>query len=407
VTASPDRPEESTVTIMPGEIPFTITSAFVEPSEFLAQRALNGPAQIRTSTGDIGWLVSRYADVTTLCADSRIGKSHPDPAHAARLWYSEIFSPESNYNTELADHRRARRHLAKWYGPRRVELMRPRMREILDEQLRKVIAAGPPLDLKAHLITPFAAQVIYEFVGIPPADREKIQAWSHHIRVRQDTYSTTGRSELRQYIGDLLERKKQCPGQDAISGAVRSVSHARQHEQEDILKEISAFSLADQDVIGARIAYGTLFLLQHQQQLQRLLDDRSLVAGAVEEVLRVAVPGGSWIPRYALDDIDHSTADIRAGDLVVFAMQSANNDAAVFGDPGNFDITRSPNRHLAFGHGKFFCLGAHLSRTMLAVAFDGIFPRLPGLRLAVAAERVQLEDSRVTGGLRSLPVTWD
>jgi len=280
------------------------------------------------------------------------------------------------------------------------------MREILDEQLRKIVAAGPALDLNAHLIMPFSAQVIHEFVGIPAADWDRMRTWSHRIRERRKSYSTASRSELRQYLYELIERKKLCPADDALSGVVRSVGSVGPDEQEEILRSVSGFPLTDFDVIGARIAYGLLFLLGHRRQLKLLLDDRSLIPGAVEEALRLAVPGGSWIPRYALTDIDHANASIHAGDLVVFSMQSANHDPEVFREPGRFDITRTPNPHLAFGHGKFFCLGAHVSRAMLQVAFEGILKRLPGLRLAVPPGEVRLEDRRVTGGLHSLPAIW-
>lgn len=392
------------MTLPTSEMPFVITSPFTEPSEFSAFRREGRPVKVRTSTGDMGWLVTRHSDVAALCSDHRIGRSHLDPSHAARLWHAEIFPPYSNFRTELADHRRARQHLSRWYGQRNVESMIPRMREILNRQLDELVRDRPPADLIAQLVAPFVAQVVFEFVGIPPEDRDKLQDWSCQSRARRTTPSTVNRSALRHYLRELLELKACAPASDALSGAARSAASAPK-DSDAILDCISTFNLVDYDVLAARLGYGLLFLLRNQAQQELLVSDPLLVQGAVQEILRVAVPGSSWIPRYALADIDYPAAPIRAGDLVVFAMQSANHDPEVFLHPARFDIARTPNQHLAFGRGKFYCLGAHLSVALLHVALDGIFERLPRLRLA--AEEICLKDQQVTGGLQTLQATWN
>jgi cytochrome P450 monooxygenase len=392
------------MTLPTSEMPFVITSPFAEPTEFSAFRRQGHPVKVRTSTGNMGWLVSRHSDVAALCSDYRIGRSHLDPSRAARLWHAEIFPPFNNFRTELADHRRARQHLSRWYGQRNVESMIPRMRQILSRKLDELVRDRPPADLISQLVTPFVAQVVFEFVGIPPDDREKLQDWSCQIRARRSTPSTANRSALRHYLRGLLELKAYAPARDALSAAARSAASASK-DSDTILDCISTFNLADYDVLAARLGYGLLFLLGNQAQQELLVNDRSLVPGAVQEILRIAVPGGSWIPRYALADIGYPAAPIQAGDLVVFAMQSANHDPEVFFEPARFDIARTPNQHVAFGRGKFYCLGAHLSVALLQVALDGIFERLPRLRLAT--EEICLRDQQVTGGLRTLQATWD
>jgi pentalenolactone synthase len=288
--------------------------------------------------------------------------------------------------------------------------MMSRMRQVLDSQLHELVTTGTRADLISRLVEPLAARVVFEFAGIPPQDWDWVRQRSYQIRAR-DARTGTARAEdslsaLRRYVRELLELKAHCPGRDALSEAARLA--ASDSEDTDVMLDcVSMFNLIDYDVLAARLGYGLLFLLRHRTQLDLMLGDRSLVPGAVEEVLRMAVPGGSWIPRYAGADIDYPGAPIRAGELVVFSMQSANNDPEAFEDPGRLDITRAPNQHMAFGHGKFNCLGAHISRCMLRVAFEGIFERLPRLRLAVSPEEIRLEDRKVTGGLRQLPAAWD
>ncbi|GAA0659612.1 hypothetical protein GCM10010193_08150 [Kitasatospora atroaurantiaca] len=144
----------------------------------------------------------------------------------------------------------------------------------------------------------------------------------------------------------------------------------------------------------------------HPGQCQALSRDQALAPGAVEEILRFAVPGGSWIPRYALEGVDFEGVHIRAGDLVVFSFQSANRDESVFADPDRFDITRTPNPQIGFGHGKFHCIGASLARLELLTVIENLPARLPRLHLHEPHTTLPTDDSKITGGLRTLLVAW-
>ena len=126
----------------------------------------------------------------------------------------------------------------------------------------------------------------------------------------------------------------------------------------------------------------------------------------MEEILRIAVPHGSGLPRYAKDDIDLAGVTIRAGDAVLLTGLVANRDAAAFPDPDRFDITRTPNPHLSFGHGPRFCIGASLARVELHAVFTALTRRFPALQLAIPLEGLQLRTDVVIGGLVALPVTW-
>jgi pentalenolactone synthase len=126
----------------------------------------------------------------------------------------------------------------------------------------------------------------------------------------------------------------------------------------------------------------------------------------VEEVLRMAVTGGVGLPRYAHEDVEIEGVTIRRGDCVLLSNSAANRDPSVFADPDEFDTGRSPNIHLAFGHGVHFCVGASLARTELKIALSTLFRRIPTLRLAVPTDALTTRPGSLFGGLTALPVTW-
>jgi cytochrome P450 len=135
-------------------------------------------------------------------------------------------------------------------------------------------------------------------------------------------------------------------------------------------------------------------------------DPDGQIDDTVEEILRLAAPGGLGIPRYAHEDIEVSGQAIARGEAVIIAVGAANQDPSVFTDPERFDPGRNPNPHIAFGHGAHFCVGASLARTELRTVFPALFRRFPGLRLAADVDRIADRPDRLTGGVRELPVTW-
>ncbi|MBB5080607.1 cytochrome P450 [Nonomuraea endophytica] len=379
-------------------MPFTAPTPFAEPPEFARLRAREGPVRVRTAAGDCGWLVTRYSDVRALCADRRIGRSHPDPASAPRLWPARLFDPPGDVHGELAGHRRLRALLVPAYGRRRVAGERARAQAVLDEILSTLVAGGSAADLHAELALPYSMRAVFGFVGVPEAEWELYRWRSHWLREPGRMAEQPG--GMRAAMSRMVERERGRAGEDVIT---RLAGLGTEAATEVLCGPVG---LVEYETVAARICYGLLHLLADQAQLRRLVADPGLAPAAVEEIMRVAVPGGSWIPRYALARIDLGEARIRAGDLVVLSMQAANRDARWFPDPGAFLIDRVPNPHLGFGHGKFYCLGAHLTRLLLHQVLTTALARLPGLRLAVPVEEVECDRSSVTGGLRALPVTW-
>lgn len=376
-----------------GPMPFSCPNPFEEPPEFAPIRAHDGLARIRTSTGDTGWLVSRYADVKALCADRRIGRSHPAPDRAPRLWNAPLFAPVGDPENEMPNHRAWRRLIAPAFHPGRVASASARAQLTLDRLLDDLAAQSGPVDLCSMLAVPYAMRMVFEFVGVSEESSAFFLERSGWLRGGVGT-SQEDSAAHRVHLGLMVERD----GENVATALTRLGA-------DDAAGILRTFDIAEHETIAARIGYGLLFLLAHPEQRRRLEREPALVTTAVEEIMRLAVPGGSWVPRYALDDIAFGDSRIRAGDLVVFALQSANRDERQFRDPGVFAVDRSPNLHIGFGHGKFYCLGAHLSRLLLRTVLSTVFDRFPGLRLDVPVERIELDRRSITGGLRGLPVT--
>lgn len=376
-------------------IPFRCPSVLAEPVEFDELRRSDRITRVRTAAGCSGWLVTRADHMETLASGFQVGKSHPNPAQAPRLWHAALFAPHSNFATEVEDHRTWRSPLNKAFGRLRVESFRPRAEQILTDLLDRMIDEGPPADLCAAVAEPFAAQAVLEFVGLPNEAHRLFVAESRAIRISGDG---RGASEFSRYALELLRRRKRQPVGDVVSVAALS-DHPRVQLE-------NLVATADFETVAARIGYAVLFLLAYPAQFIDVRDHPSTIRHAVEEILRMAVPGGSWIPRHARTDVVHRSAHIRTGDLVVFAIQAVNRDPARFTDPHRFDVRRHPNRHLGFGVGKFYCPGAALSRMLLSLVLATLPRRLPSLRLNVPVAHLADNHGKVTGGLTHLPVAW-
>lgn len=225
------------------------------------------------------------------------------------------------------------------------------------------------------------------------------------------TADAAERRDLDRTISELLDQRRHAPADDLLSElAARAdgpdAAQTGTLRPDELPHTLSGILLAGYETVATRLPYGLLYLLAHPAARTALAADPGLAPAAVEEVMRLAVPGGSWMPRYARTDLEYEGSRIAAGDLVVFSFQSANRDERVFPDAGTLDLGRTPNPHLAFGHGKYFCLGAGLARLELRIAYGTLFRRLPDLRLACAPEEVPVDGASVTGGLRTLPVNW-
>lgn len=369
---------------------------------------------VRTPAGDPAWLVTRYAEARELFGDPRLGRSHPAPEQAARVSEAAIMSgPSGDHETERDEHARMRRLLVPAFSARRMRLLGDHVGELVEGCLDALVAAHDAapdgvVDLHEHLAFPVPVLVICELLGVPFADRSYFHGLSERVAaIRSGGDAEAAMAEFRTYMGRLAGAKRAEPGEDVVTDLVRAQDEDPSFTDEELTLIAAGLLFAGHETTVNRIDLGVLMLLAHPDRRDAFVADiPGRVQGTVEEVLRLSAPGGLALLRYAHDDVPVGEVTIRRGEAVLIASAAANRDARAFDDPEEFDPTRQPNPHVAFGHGAHFCIGASLARTELTAVFTRLFTRIPGLRLAVRPDELDVRTEQITGGVRAVPVTW-
>jgi cytochrome P450 len=308
------------------------------------------------------------------------------------------------------EHTRLRRLVSRAFNTRRVEQLRPRVADIADGLVTAMMDAGPPADLVAGYALPLPMSVICELLGVPFEARDRFQAMADAVlslTAHAPEQVMRSRAELSDYFVALVAGKRANPGDDLL-GELITV-----HDEQEALTDSELIALARTLLTAGfhttsnQIALSAVCLLRRPDVLDRLREDPSLMPVTVEELLRYNGLGvGGGLIRIATEDVELGGVTIRAGDAVLPALTSANRDGEVFADPDSFDLERGDNAHMAFGQGMHYCLGAHLARMELDVAFSTLLRRMPQVRLAVPVEELSWTTGRMFHGLAAVPVTW-
>ncbi len=367
--------------------------------------------RVPTPAGDEGWLVTDYDLVKPLLADKRLGRSHPDPDNAPRLSDDAILSNpgKATMEEEQAQYAWMRRLLTPSFSARHMEALRPRVRQLVGDLLDGLRRQEQPADFHESVAFPLPLLVICELLGVPYADRETFRRWSEAASTVNDREkSLRGLGQLVGYLGELVARKKDEPGDDVITRMIE----ASPEGSEPLIAQLGAGLLfAGHETTAAAIGRGVVLLSEHPGQWRALRADPARVQEAVEEVLRhdspVARTGEKrGMPRYALADLEVDGVRIATGDLVMLGLHQANLDPVRFPDPAAFDTARTPNPHLTFGFGPRFCVGAPLARIELTELFTALVTRFESFGLAVDVSELRLREDQLAGGVAELPVRW-
>ncbi|EST37955.1 hypothetical protein N566_10185, partial [Streptomycetaceae bacterium MP113-05] len=262
-----------------------------------------------------------------------------------------------------------------------------------------------PVDLVSAFSEPLPVRVMCEMLGVPDSVREPLS--EHLALLSRMTYTVEELIEACTVIAEALQKlvaaKHADPGDDLLS----DLAAGGKVTDEELVNIAWALLGGGFDTTANMLALGTFALLEHPDQLALLRSRPELTDNAVEELLRHLTISHLGASRAALEDVDLNGTTVEAGDTVVVALPAANRDPAHFPDPDRLDITRSAQGHLAFGHGEHQCIGQHLARSIMRIAYPALFARFPSLRLASAAADVPLRTDMLHYGVHSLPVTWD
>lgn len=367
-------------------------------------------SRFRTMVGDEAWMVTRFDEAKRLFTDSRLTRSHPDPAKAPKVTNSALVDGSDweyeNYQSELDTEAAMRVLLSKSFSAKRMAALEPWIEGLADDLLSAMAGHGSPVDLIASLAGPLPTLVIFELLGVPRTEREQFKAWSVQGADPVDARSSRAAMEnLFTGMKELLERKRTEPAQDVLSDLAAACT-AGALMMPEASTMASGLLFAGNGTTADVIQWGALHLLTNPRQREALQRDPSLLDSAVEEILRRRMTGGDTLAHYAGADIEIGDVTIRSGDAVVINFVGANHDPRVFSRPERFDITRTPNPHLAFGHGRHLCVGRNLARSELRVVFGKLFERFPTLRLAIPVNELRSNDNPIVGGLCELPVAW-
>jgi len=389
----------------------------LDPYPVYAQMRADVPAQRVPLPGGRGlWLVTRYADVERALRHPALGKNVrralaaedlPPLPDAARPLVEHMLSQDP------PDHTRLRALVSQAFTPRLIEGRRDRIQAIADDLLDAVAPRGA-MDLLDDYAFPLPIRVITNLLGVPEEDADRFRAWSAAVvsielatlglGIAADKVTAMG--EFRDYLLALFDRKRRAPGDDLVTGLVRAEDERGALTEDELVAMVFLLLVAGHETTVNLIGNGVLALLRHPDQLALVRDDPALIQPAVEELLRYDGPVETSTMRYALEDLELAGAAIAKGDAVLVVLASANRDGAQFPDPDRLDVTRPDNRHLAFGKGLHYCLGAPLARMEATIALATLLRRLPGLRLAADPATLSIRPSFLIRGLHALPVAW-
>jgi cytochrome P450 len=386
------------------------------PYPLYARLRTADPVHWDEATG--GWVFTRHADVMTILRDARFS--------AARMDIDTSWIPEEMLASleppiralvrqmlflDPPDHTRLRGLVNKAFTPRVVEAMRPRIQQITDELL-DAVSANAGMDIIRDLAYPLPAIVIAELLGVPPEDREQFTIWTGQFGALLDGSNLTledvfqalyGVAEFMDYFRGIIRQRRTVPKDDLMQAMMRAEEHGDVLSEEELLGNCVLLLAAGHGTTTHLIGNGTLALLSHPEQLQQLRDAPSLISTAVVELLRFDGPV-QLTSRKAKEDVIFEGRHIHAGQDVMLSLGAANRDPAQFPEPDRLDLNRLENRHMSFGHGIHFCLGAPLARVEAEIAFNTLLRRFPGLRLETG--ELEWGPSIVFRGLRRLEVKF-
>lgn len=371
--------------------------------------------RVRMPDGQIAWLVTRYEDAVSVLKDERFAKNRFDALTAKQLkkqpWMPATFKPllSNMLDSDRPNHTRLRALVQKAFTPHRIELMRSRIQQ-LSERLMDSIEETSQFDLIRDFALPLPATVIAEMLGIPVEDRHKFHRWSNAtITVDGSPWemlkSVPSVWRFLRYVRNLVKKRRVEPHDDMITALVQAEETGDKLREDELVAMIFLLLVAGHETTVNLIANGTLALLQHPDQMQSLRRNPNLIARAVEELLRFASPLDTATERYTREEVTLAGVTIPHGSLVFVAITSANRDECHFQRANELDITRDPNKHLTFGLGIHFCLGAPLARLEGQIAISTLLERNPSLHLRVPLHSLQWRRGLVLRGMKSLPLS--
>ena len=407
---------------MSAEFDHLLTGAGFFADPYPAYATLREHAPVYWSEAWGGWVLTRYDDAVEILHDPARFSS------AGRIDYllhslsaaerNRLDALATHYRAGIAhvdppDHTRLRTLVARFFLPKWLRSMEPTIAALVDGLLSDAASDNGGMDLIRDVAFPMPAIVVLGLIGAPVEDRARFRTWALGVN---ELFAAGGRvapevaaraqqhlAELRAYIEELAAARRRRPQDDVITALTQDLDAGKLSEQEMISTCVTLF-VAGHDTTTNVIGNGMIALLRHREQWARLTAAPDLAPAAVEEIMRfdTSVQRG-W--RMTTRPVQIREQEIPAGVMVLPMFGAANRDPAQFPDPDRFDMARTPNRHLGFGQGIHFCLGAPLARLEMTILFQQLAARFP--HLALTGDALQWRHDVALRGVESLRLTMD
>jgi cytochrome P450 len=359
-------------------------------------------------------LVAGYDDAVTILHDherfTSSEKRNPNFVERERTLFA---GAKTVLFSDPPHHTRLRKLVSRAFTPKRIRDLEPRIRELMQTLLDRVARKGE-LEVVGDLATPLPVMVIAEMLGVPPDQYEQFKHWSDRIVESGNTppgmplpeATRQAAKELRSYFANEIERRRSDPGEDLVSALVAAHDETEALSADELLAFVILLLLAGNETTTNLIGNGMLALGRNPDQLDLLRSNPSLMARAVEEMLRYDAPVQATL-RHNPAPVEVGGALIPPETMVFVILAAADRDPAHFNRPDAFDVTREPNDHIAFGDGIHHCLGAALARLEGAIAFGLTLERFPRMRLSEPDTPLKYKGSFFLRGLSSLKMALD
>jgi cytochrome P450 len=388
-----------------------------DPHAVYARLREQGPVhQVEFPSGVRGWLVTGYDAALEMLSDSRLGKNHELGNDAWRALAAIMPEPQHSQlqvhllHQDPPAHTAMRRPVTDAMAPRKVASTR----ESVEHLAESLVDALPPtgtIDLVTAFAAPFSFAVLSEAIGLPPELQRRFDRdWCKVVqpvgpRSPERGAYTRRLHDLQAYISDVIEDKRARPSEDLLGRLV--AAHGRGELGDNELGSmVFQLLVAGQEPVTNMICMAVLTLLHHPDEFRQLREGDVDIDTAVEELLRYDGSFELTTWRFFREPTEVHGVNIPAGDSVIVSLAAANRDPARFAEPDTLDLGRTPNPHLAFGHGIHFCPGAALARAEIQIAVRTLFRRLPQLRLAGTGDELPWAEGVLTRGVEQLIVTY-
>ena len=357
------------------------------------------------------WVVTRYDDARAVLVDPRLHKHAPKlnaiqqrqlKAAGMSTNLSHLFDPHMLFQ-DGPEHARLRAPVAAEFTARRVEGLRPRIRE-LTAGLADALPTDRVVDLVNAFSFPLPLTVICELLGVPEIERRPLREWTTALMQDHPDQTDPASRAMAAYLGHLIEDKRHNPGDDLISSLISTSGSACQLQPEEMLSTVFLMVVAGHETTANLITNSVRWLLDDTRRWSSLAQDPDAIPAAINEVLRFDSPVRMATFRFTSEPVTIGGTVIPQDEIVFVSLQTANRDHCRFADASTFDPDRDARGHLSFGRGPHFCLGMGLALAEAEVALAELITRFPHARLAVSSGELRRQHSAVMNSYRALPV---